>query len=236
MSSLKDTTARPPHSLERVCTLARGVHIDRHTVWWRRQRKRCLVHPGGNMRSQSWLASVSLLLSAVACTGRVERAAVDAELRRDLALASGLELPQPSYRPVRFVSAIESSPESRKLRSVPRPASLPPSAATSPAPQSLDSIPSVEAPAPAVAPALPSSPTPEPEEVPRIPIVAPRPVPVSVDFPAEPSSGQGGAGPREGPDIGTIIGVVIRGGSVGVDRCAPPRRVPPRRLPIFPHR
>ena len=188
------------------------------------------------MRSRSWLASVSLVLSVVACTERVERGAIDAELRRDLAVASGLELPQRSYQPVRFVSAIESSPESRKTHSAPRPASLPPSSGATPAPQSLDSMPSAEVPAPAVAAALPSSPTPESEEAPRIPIVAPRPVPVSVDFPAEPSSGQGGAGPREGPDIGTIIGVVIRGGAVGVDRCAPPRRVPPRRLPIFPHR
>lgn len=188
------------------------------------------------MRSRSWLASVSLVLSVVACTGRGERGAIDAELRRDLAVASGLELPQRSYQPVRFVSPIESSPEARKPRSASRRSSAPPSAAASPAPQSPDSMPRAEAPAPAVAAAMPSNPTPEPEEVPRIPVVAPRPVPVSVDFPAEGSSGSGSAGPREGPDIGTIIGVVIRGGSVGVDRCAPPRRVPPRRLPIFPDR
>lgn len=54
--------------------------------------------------------------------------------------------------------------------------------------------------------------------------VAPRPTPVAVSMPGGSGEGRGdsGVGVGTGVAIGTIIGVVLRGGAVGEDHCEPP--------------
>ena len=55
--------------------------------------------------------------------------------------------------------------------------------------------------------------------------ISPRPQPVAVSYPSAPSSegrdGRVGSGSSTGAVIGTIFGVVLRGGSAGVDHCDP---------------
>ncbi|GAC1657797.1 MAG: hypothetical protein NVS4B3_24700 [Gemmatimonadaceae bacterium] len=59
--------------------------------------------------------------------------------------------------------------------------------------------------------------------------IAPRPVPVQVSYPTRTATegggsiGEGDAGSAAGAAIGEIIGAIIRGGSVGRDRCDPRR-------------
>jgi hypothetical protein len=188
------------------------------------------VLSGGNMRSIRSLATLGLSVLAAACSRQPEHHQIDTRLRQDLALASGLEMAERSYQPVRFVSEIERIPEAPRRRGTMRPSPAPVRAVPDP-PPSVDTA-AVQLPeVPAAATAAPI----EREDVPRIPVVMPRPVPSAGESPGH-GTGSNGPGPRDGPDIGTIIGVVIRGGLVGVDRCAPPRRLPPRRIPLFPRR
>ena len=71
----------------------------------------------------------------------------------------------------------------------------------------------------------------EVSEAPRVPSVAPRPAPLPVEVVT--GHGSVGRGRDEGPDLGTVIGVVLRGGRVDPGHC-PPRRRPggiPIRIP-----
>lgn len=153
----------------------------------------------------------TLMVAALACAG--DRQVADAELARDLELASatGLELASAQFgNATAIVSAAEQVPRTEPVRA--------------PAPR--------RAPGRALAPdpAPTESSTPEPEQVEQ-PSPAPvmvadvasnappagRPAPIPVSYPA------GGASDGDrgrGPSIGDILGgVIIRGGSGGVDDC-----------------
>ncbi len=176
---------------------------------------------------------------AMACAkGASSPATVSDDLQKDLqaASASKLELAgQNGYKPMRFVSEIEQSNgaepvvASRVPRRVAAKSAGPaPEEKRSPTPEPREDTQVAQAPAPQAESPAPST------DVPSVPIVAPRPAPMPVDMPVASSGGSGGygsgggvgdRGEGRGEGIGGIIGVVIRGGGVGVDHCDPrPRR------------
>jgi hypothetical protein len=183
------------------------------------------------VRKISKVTTGVVMLAAVAC-GRSEKdAKLSADLRKDLdrASSSRVELASSArgYRPTQVVSAIEqpkgAEPVRRTVtkRPIPKPAAATqPEVATSPAPEPT---PTVEAPAPvdqtvAEAPSPAPAPATTPAEEPAV-VTRPRPIPISY-----PGDGDRGAGQGGGVDIGTaigIIGVVIRGGTGGIDHCDP---------------
>jgi hypothetical protein len=130
-----------------------------------------------------------------------------------------------SYQPVRFVSEIE------QVR-VPRPVKRPePDVVVR---EGLDSVPVEAIPLPSVAPeevapAIHVDSTTESVGTPRVPSIIPRdaPLPAAV-------GGRSGdwLSPDPGPDMGTVIGVVLRGGRVDPGHCPrhprPPSQIPAR--------
>jgi hypothetical protein len=138
--------------------------------------------------------------------------AISDELRRDLQLAatSGIELAATDFQPRRFVSGIEQPPGPGPER------------ARSPKPQPRPKA--KQAPEPDVVTVATAEIEPEIVDIAAAPTEAPAPVstvPVPVPFPTQPANGgdarDGGRG--SGGVLGGIIGVVIRGGAVGEDRC-----------------
>jgi len=178
---------------------------------------------------------VPLLVIVAACgRGGSEGGQISEELRKDLEAASAArpELANAAgdFQPMRFVSEIEQSnnatpvQRSRTPRRVAaKSANLQQDETQSPAPETAQEIQVAETPAEA-----PQAPAPTPD-APSVPSVAPRPAALPVDVPAMQGNGGGGGGgigmgDGRGAGIGDVIGVVIRGGGVGVDHCPPRRR------------
>ncbi len=185
------------------------------------------------MRTSTWLCTGAVLLSVVACgRGAPDPSAkVSADLEQDLTKASSstLELANgaQSFQPTRVVSDIERTDRAIPIqrKKVPKPVvrdltSSNEDQAKAPAPLPQDVVAQLEDPQPeAAAPAAAN------DDVPRVPMVAPRPAPIPVDVPAEDGSGSRGGRARgsdgPGPDIPTIIGIMIQGGGIGDDHCVP---------------
>jgi hypothetical protein len=188
------------------------------------------------MRSTAWRIAVPLLVVTAACGRGPDRSdAMNAALQRDLAAASasGVELANGTkgYRPAQVVSSIEQSERSIPIerRPVRKPVVRNHAAAEGETEKAPDPAPDVAVNAPQPEP---QQPEPAASDAPSVPMVAPRPAPLPVEVPAAEGGTRGaqndGAGTR-GTDLGTLIGVIIRGGMVGDDHCAPPRR--PRSRP-----
>ena len=183
---------------------------------------------------------VPILFAAACGDGAPEKAQLTDDLERDLEATSGAKIELASgagaYQPMRFVSEIErtesATPTTRiraPKRVAARTASVEKEETRSPAPEPVQEIQVAETPS-----ETPQAPAPT-EEVSSVPSVAPRPVPMAVDYPVTGGAGRGdhvGHGDEgRGVLIGDVIGVIIRGGGVGPDHCPPPRRRP--RGPIF---
>lgn len=190
------------------------------------------------MRTSIVRSIVPIAVLAVACSRGGSSTAMTDDLQKDLqaASASKLELASQTgaYKPMRFVSEIEQSngaetvmPSKAPKRVASKSAGPAPEEKSRPAPERREELRVAQAPTP-----QPEAPAPA-AEVPSVPIVAPRPSPIPVDMPApstggHAADGNGGGGVERGDGsgegIGGVIGVVIRGGRVGVDHCPPPRR------------
>ena len=185
------------------------------------------------MRTISKLAMVPVAALAMACAGE-DTASVDAELQRDLERAStvGIELASAQNEGRDVVSPIEVSggtvirptPAPRRTPKAP-PAPIPEaSASDEPTDEPLSTMAEHEAIATETVP----EPSPEESAEPG-PVIAARPTPADVTFPSEGTGRASGSGGGGAEAIGTIIGVVIRGGATGrIDVCERhPRRRPP---------
>ncbi len=167
------------------------------------------------------LVLLPVVIAAAACAkGKAANTASNDDLKRDLALASApkLELAsaQKSFQRTDIVSGIEkiasSAPQGHTaLVNKPKahePAPAPVVASTEPAPEVVAMTPE---PAPAQAPAA------------VVPVAGPRPTaPTSITVDATEARGEGQSGGGGGwGGIGSVIGVVIRGGGVDGDHCDP---------------
>jgi hypothetical protein len=176
------------------------------------------------MRKSYLLIAAAGVVLLSAC-GSGSDNAVSADLLKDLELASsddGITLGNEAVAMAQVVSAIESnSPPARQVaKSAPvkryKPArKAPPQVARTEAPADvIESEPVTVANMPVVT--LPDAP------------ITPRPQPIQVSYPSGPSSvgsdGGVGSGSATGAVLGTIFGVVLRGGAVGDDHCVPNRR------------
>ena len=194
------------------------------------------------MRTIAKLSLIPLGLFAVACGGKDDRRPAEGlsdDLRSDLALAAaaGVELASSAqtFDRARVVSAIERPPGGTPRRATaprkspgrrPTPSPTPTVAAEPEVVAEAEQVTPQEAAAEEVVVAEPT-----PSVIAEAPAPAPMPEPPAVPRPAPPVPvsypGNGGAGSGDdrgdlggiGPVIGTVIGVVIRGGGVGVDRC-----------------
>lgn len=189
------------------------------------------------MRTSLVRVMVPLAVFAAACDGGDARSAsLPDDLKQDLAAASApkLELANGAadYKPMRFVSDLEQTNVATPVTRAPTPR---PVRTPAPAPQPQEQ----PAPQPEAQVAVAPQPPQVEEAVSAIPSVAPRPSAIPVDVPSTQGSGDYdgqvfGRGGDRGEGIGGIIGVVIRGGGVGPDRCAPRRRGGRRPFPILP--
>jgi hypothetical protein len=184
------------------------------------------------MVAKSLSALVSTTAVLLACSGGSGAALTD-DLQKDLASSSArIELAgQAGAQPMRFVSELEQVRAAEPVERTRTPRRVAAQTAGTDdqntpavAPESKQELQVAEAPAPA-----PTAPAPTPE-VSAVPSVAPRPVALPVELPADGGRGYGGYGTGRGAEgigvgIGDVIGVVIRGGGVGPDHC-PPRRRP----------
>jgi len=183
------------------------------------------------MLSRAAMAAVGgtisvLVAGLMGCGGSGEPAAMTADLERDLDLATNARRPQTAV-----VSVLEGGPrhapsgsERGRRDAVPVSRRQPRPALEAEVQEAAVTTEAEEAPAPAVAATTTVEPTPAP-----VPEPAPQaPEPVSGPIPHGPSDGSGdaigtgevgrGGGGRRG-GFGTLIGVIIRGGSAGVDNC-----------------
>jgi hypothetical protein len=185
------------------------------------------------MRTHTKLAALSLALSLGACSKPREQTAVlSDDLKRDLAEAStsatsGLTTTPQSYQRMRFVSSIEQSHATVRVKR-PKPSRHPVQLTSSRHPlgeevaqAKADAMPSMatESPAPeATTEAAPAAPT---------VVVAPRPSPEpTTTTDGSTPDGHVGGGNSGGGGLGGLLGgiigaVVIRGGHGGVDKCDP---------------
>lgn len=182
------------------------------------------------MRSRTWPMAFALVVLGASCSrDGGETARLSADLEKDLASASAasLELAAATrgYQPMRFVSDIEQVANAKPVPQRPKPRPVATNHASHEQPEAAapDPTPAEQA---AVVPEQESEPPVESAPAPRTPSVAPRPAPVPVDMAAgSGGGGAGGIGSREGPDWGTVVGVILRGGTVDPGHC-PPRRRP----------
>lgn len=165
-------------------------------------------------------------LAAAACTGGQEPARNgSSSISEGQAKAEDLANSTQSYQPVRFVSEIE------QVRA-PRPVTRPVVADI--VKKGVDSVvvETVTLPAPVTAPTEPevaADSTTTVSSAPSVPSIVPRsaPLPEAV---ASTGSGLGEWRGRDpGPDMGTVIGVVLRGGRVDPGHC--PRHPHPSQIP-----
>jgi len=175
--------------------------------------------------SKSYLLIAAAGVVFLSACGSGSDSAVSADLLKDLELASsndGMTLGNEVVASSQVVlSSIESnSPPAREVaKSAPvkryKPArKAPPQVAKTQAPADvIESEPVTVANMPVVT--LPDAP------------ITPRPQPIQVSYPSGPSSvgsdGSVGSGSATGAVLGTIFGVVLRGGGVGDDHCVPNR-------------
>jgi hypothetical protein len=170
-----------------------------------------------------------MTLAAVACGPSSQQDAATSSdssaLAEAKARAQDLANSNQSYQPVRFVSAIEQVRPPRPVRK-PQPDVV--------VREGTDSIPVEPVPLPAASPeeGLPAVQNESPGDAspaPRVPSIVPReaPLPAAVGV----SSGDW-RGNDPGPDMGTVIGVVLRGGRVDPGHCPrhprPPSQIPNR--------
>lgn len=175
------------------------------------------------MRKSYLLIATAGVAFLSACSSG-SKSAVDADLQKDLELASsadGITLGNAAVASTQqFVSSIEStSPPARKV------AKSAPVKRYKAARKSPPQVAKTEAPAD-VRESEPTQVASMPTESIQMDVpVSPRPQPVAVSYPSGPSSvgsdGGGGSGSATGAVIGTIFGVVLRGGAVGDDHCDP---------------
>jgi hypothetical protein len=173
---------------------------------------------------KSYLLIATAGVAFLSACGSGSNSAVNADLLRDLELASsdeGITLSNEAVASSQVVSSIESAtPPARKV------AKSAPVKRHKPAPKAPPQVARTEAPAD-----LSES---EPTSVASMPVVTlpdapitPRPQPIQVSYPSGPSSvgsdGNVGNGSATGAVLGTIFGVVLRGGAVGDDHCVPNR-------------
>jgi hypothetical protein len=168
-------------------------------------------------KSYLLLAGAGAVLLA-AC-GSDKKAAMNDDLKNDLALASssdGIDLANSSPNAgTQVISAIErTAPPTRQ------PAPSTRVRHHKAAPKAPPQVVKTTAPATVVAQTEPQSVAPQPVANDPTP-VSPRPQPIPVSYPSGPSSGgdegRVGRGTSVGVVIGTILGAVIRGGVVGGD-------------------
>lgn len=179
--------------------------------------------------SRGQLLVVSLVAAGLlGCGGSREHGEMTADLERDLDLAVNARPPQ-----TMVVSVLEGGPRNapsgtergrRDAVRARRPAPRPSPDAVPQETEAVESLDESEAPMVAVTEQVEPSPAPVPE--PAIEAPAPDPVPGPVVH--GPSAGTGdaeghgdagrGQG-RRGGGWGTLIGVIIRGGSAGIDNC-----------------
>ena len=171
-----------------------------------------------------------MALVAVACGPSSQQDAATSSdssgaLAEAKALAQDLANSNQSYQPARFVSAIEQVRPPRPVRK-PQPEVV--------VREGTDSIPVEPVPLPAASPeeGVPAVQNEAPVEAsgsPRVPSIVPRdaPLPAAVGV----SSGDW-RGNDPGPDMGTVIGVVLRGGRGDPGHCPrhprPPSQIPNR--------
>ncbi len=171
---------------------------------------------------KSYLLIASAGVAILSACGGGSNTAVNADLQKDLELASadeGITLGNSAVTSSQqFVSSIEStSPPAREV------AKSAPVKRYKPARKSPPRV------AQTVAPADVSQP--EPTQVASMPVdkiemdvpISPRPQPIAVSYPSGESSVGSNGGSATGAVIGTIFGAVIRGGVVGDDHCDPRR-------------
>lgn len=160
------------------------------------------------MRTTRILGMVAVAVTVAACNQ--PKAAPDEALSHDLAIAASeaMELaPNGGSHPM-LASEISPPVTVAQRHSVAKKPS--PIVEPLPAPVSIEPADVV---AIADVPQMTEAPAGMPVELER-PAPARRPAPMPVDYPVN-----GGEGPNEGGGIGSIIGVVIRGGAVGHDDC-----------------
>ena len=170
----------------------------------------------GRTLAKILVPAVALLALACGTKGTGDQASRDA-LSRDLEMVSakGIELASAQSAPVtQIVSEIERTPVRTPRQGS---ASHSPKKAKVPAPAPVIA----PAPEPAVAAVVQpvvvaQAPAPEPEQA-QAPASEPAVVPVS--YPTGDTGEIGRGGGRRGGGLGGIFGVIIRGGSAGVDRC-----------------
>lgn len=171
---------------------------------------------------KSYLLIASAGVAFLSACGSGSNTAVNADLQKDLELASsddGITLGNSAVTSSQqFVSSIEStSPPAREV------AKSAPVKRHKPARKSPPRVAQTEAPAD-----VSQS---EPTQVASMPVekiemdvpVSPRPQPIAVSYPSGESSVGSNGGSATGAVLGTIFGAVIRGGAVGDDHCDPRR-------------
>jgi hypothetical protein len=170
--------------------------------------------------------ALSFVILLAACGKRQEPVALSADLQKDLATVSSgsdLAIAPKSYQPMRFVSAIE---QSRPIAPAKRPSTSHERmhAVSHHVTQPMTDVAS-EPTVTAVAGAATTVSTPEAAAPAPSITVAPAPAPEPSSAPAGSSSGGTVGDHDQGGGLagllGGIMGAVIRGGHVGVDKCDP---------------
>lgn len=169
------------------------------------------------MRMTSLLFASAGVVLLSAC-GSQSKSAIDADLRKDLELASsddGIALGNGAVTSgQQFVSSIErTSPPARNVAKSAR------VKRHRPAPKAPPQVVQTEAPAAVTDSDIQSVATAPIATEPDAPIT-PRPQPIAVSYPSGESSVGSSGGSAAGVVIGTILGAVVRGGVVGdIDHC-----------------
>lgn len=185
------------------------------------------------MRFVGWFLASSVTCATLACgDNSAAKPEIAGDLRRDLqtaATSDGLQLAtSQDHRRTSVVSDIERTGGAVPIHRSPRRKPVPkPKVGSQPEDaRSVDvqrgDVVAPQVPAPEPAQAVPST------DVPRVPVVAPRPAPAPVAVLGDQGDDRSAqSGSRQGsPDIGDIIGVIMRGGRGGDDHCVPRRRSP----------
>lgn len=158
------------------------------------------------------------VLIAAACSPKSDP--MSDELKNDLDVAAssdGLSLASNGGQSQQVVSAIEQSPPApRKVAASQRAIRHRRAESETPAPVEVEAgVPTAET----ELQSMEDAPVATTDDAP----VAPRPTPVMTSMPSGSGEGRGGSGVGVGVGIGIeVIGVILRGGSVGVDHCPPP--------------
>ncbi|MBV6521551.1 MAG: hypothetical protein MNPFHGCM_01690 [Gemmatimonadaceae bacterium] len=191
------------------------------------------------MRIRSYMLMGSLSLLSLACQERTPATtALTDDLKRDLDVAAsdeGIQLASKlgDFRRQQFVSEIEQSDRPEPKRNVQRPRPIVQARvgtsvenASTPNDPASQEVMAPNPPEPQSAAEVPVA-----DDVPRIPVVAPRPAAAPVEAQGPLADGPGGRTAGV-PEIGDVIGVIMRGGRSGDDHCIPTRRPGGRGFPF----